>query len=57
MWLAAGFVLLVLELATPSGFFIMFFGVGAILTGVLASVGLLDQPRPSSGSPSPSRRS
>ena len=45
MWLAAGFVLLVLELATPSGFFIMFFGVGAILTGVLASVGLLDQPR------------
>ena len=41
MWLAAGFVLLVLELATPSGFFIMFFGVGAILTGVLASVGLL----------------
>ena len=45
MWLAAGFVLLVLELVTPSGFFIMFFGVGAILTGVLASVGLLDQPR------------
>jgi inner membrane protein len=41
MWLAAGFVLLVLELVTPSGFFIMFFGVGAILTGVLASVGLL----------------
>ena len=29
MWLAAGFVLLVLELVTPSGFFIMFFGVGA----------------------------
>ena len=41
MWLAAGFVLLVLELVTPSGFFIMFFGVGAILTGVLASVGVL----------------
>ena len=41
IWLAAGFVLLVLELVTPSGFFIMFFGVGAILTGVLASVGLL----------------
>ena len=41
MWLVAGFVLLVLELATPSGFFIMFFGVGAILTGVLASVGAL----------------
>ena len=41
IWLAAGFVLLVLELVTPSGFFIMFFGVGAILNGVLASVGLL----------------
>ena len=41
IWLAAGFVLLVLELVTPSGFFIMFFGIGAILTGVLASVGAL----------------
>jgi hypothetical protein len=41
MWLAGGFVLLVLELVTPSGFFIMFFGVGAIVTGVLASLGVL----------------
>lgn len=39
MWLAGGFVLLVLELVTPSGFYIMFFGVGAILTGVVASTG------------------
>ncbi len=39
IWLAGGFVLLVLELVTPSGFFIMFFGVGAILTGVVASTG------------------
>lgn len=38
-WLAGGFVLLVVELITPSGFFIMFFGVGALLTGVLASTG------------------
>jgi membrane protein implicated in regulation of membrane protease activity len=41
MWLAGGFVLLVLELVTPSGFFIMFFGVGAIVTGVLASLDVL----------------
>ena len=39
MWLAGGFVLLVLELVTPSGFYIMFFGVGAVLTGVVASTG------------------
>lgn len=44
IWLAGGFVLLVLELATPSGFFIMFFGVGAILTGVLASLDLVATP-------------
>ena len=40
-WLAGGFVLLVVELVTPSGFFIMFFGVGAILTGVLTSTNVL----------------
>jgi membrane protein implicated in regulation of membrane protease activity len=43
MWLAAGFVLLVLELITPSGFFIMFFGIGALVagaaTGLVASAG------------------
>lgn len=42
MWMALGFVLLVLELATPSGFFIMFFGLGALTAGVLASVGLAE---------------
>jgi len=41
MWLAGGFVLLVAELVTPSGFFIMFFGIGAILTGVAASAGVV----------------
>jgi len=43
-WLAGGFVLLVVELVTPSGFFIMFFGVGAILTGALAAVDLVTAP-------------
>ena len=41
IWLAAGFVLLVLELVTPSGFFIMFFGIGALVTGAVAGAGLV----------------
>jgi len=39
MWLAAGLVLLVIELVTPSGFFVMFFGLGALTVGVLARLG------------------
>jgi membrane protein implicated in regulation of membrane protease activity len=42
MWLAGGLVLMVAELATPSGFFIMFFGLGALTVGVLARLGLAD---------------
>lgn len=38
MWLTAGLGLLVLELVTPSGFFVMFFGLGALTIGVLASL-------------------
>lgn len=40
IWLALGLALLVLELVTPSGFFIMFFGLGALTVGVLAGFGL-----------------
>jgi membrane protein implicated in regulation of membrane protease activity len=36
MWLVGGLLLLVLELVTPSGFFVMFFGLGALTVGVLA---------------------
>ncbi|MGQ0736512.1 MAG: NfeD family protein [Acidobacteriota bacterium] len=39
MWLAGGLVLLVVELVTPSGFFVMFFGLGALTVGILARVG------------------
>ncbi len=39
MWLAGGLVLLAVELATPSGFFVMFFGIGALLTGLAAAAG------------------
>ena len=44
MWLAGGLALLVVELVTPSGFFVMFFGVGAILTGLAAGAGLVTGP-------------
>jgi hypothetical protein len=40
MWLAAGVVLMVIELATPSGFFVMFFGLGALTVGILTRLGL-----------------
>jgi membrane protein implicated in regulation of membrane protease activity len=44
MWLAGGLVLMVAELATPSGFFIMFFGLGALTVGIAARVGLIEAP-------------
>jgi membrane protein implicated in regulation of membrane protease activity len=40
MWLAGGLVLMVIELATPSGFFVMFFGLGALTVGILTRLGL-----------------
>lgn len=40
MWLASGLVLLVIELVTPSGFFVMFFGLGALTVGILAGLGV-----------------
>lgn len=39
-WVVLGFVLAVLEILTPGGFFIMFFGVGAFIVGVLSLAGL-----------------
>jgi membrane protein implicated in regulation of membrane protease activity len=44
MWLAGGLLLLVVELATPSGFFVMFFGLGALTVGVLARFDVVVQP-------------
>ncbi|HUE87665.1 MAG TPA: NfeD family protein [Vicinamibacterales bacterium] len=42
MWLAGGLVLLVIELVTPSGFFVLFFGLGALTVGAIAGLGLAD---------------
>ena len=41
LWLAGGLALVVAELITPSGFFIIFFGIGALAVGVLASLGMV----------------
>ena len=41
MWLAAGLVLVVAELATPGGFVIIFFGTAALLVGVLGLLGVV----------------
>ncbi|HEX6162354.1 MAG TPA: NfeD family protein [Vicinamibacterales bacterium] len=41
MWLAAGLVLVVAELATPGGFVIIFFGAAALIVGVLGLLGVV----------------
>jgi membrane protein implicated in regulation of membrane protease activity len=41
VWLAGGLLLMVIELATPSGFFVMFFGLGALTVGVLKRLGIV----------------
>lgn len=40
-WLILGIVLMVAELLLPTGFFLFFFGVGGVVTGFLALLGLL----------------
>lgn len=41
MWMALGLALAAIELATPGGFFVIFFGISAIIVGLLQAVGLL----------------
>lgn len=40
LWLLAGSVLLGLEIITPGGFYVFFFGIGAIVVGLLAAAGI-----------------
>ena len=40
MWLLVGMGLLGLELLTPGGFFVMFFGLAAVVVGLLVRLGL-----------------
>lgn len=40
-WLIAGFALMFAELLLPTGFFLFFFGVGGVLTALLAALGVV----------------
>lgn len=39
-WLALGLMLLLLEMLTPGGFYVFFFGAGALVVGILALLGI-----------------
>lgn len=39
-WLVLGLALMAAELATPGGFYVIFFGLSAVIVGLLAGVGL-----------------
>jgi len=39
VWVLIGLALAGFEMVTPGGFFVMFFGVGALLVGILVGVG------------------
>ena len=40
IWVVGGFALLALELASPGGFYLFFFGCAALAVGVLAALGV-----------------
>ena len=42
MWIAGGLALVVAELATPSGFFIIFFGLSALTVGLLTGFNVVN---------------
>ena len=43
-WILLGIALLAGEMVTPGGFFVLFFGIAALLVGALMSVGLAGPP-------------
>jgi membrane protein implicated in regulation of membrane protease activity len=42
VWVLAGLGLLALEVVTPGGFFVLFFGLAALVVGFLVALGLCD---------------
>jgi membrane protein implicated in regulation of membrane protease activity len=42
LWIVLGLVLIAFELATPGGFFVIFFGIGALCVGALVLLGVVD---------------
>jgi hypothetical protein len=43
-WIIVGFALALLEMATPGGFYFLFFGLGAFGVGVLSWTGVVQEP-------------
>ena len=43
-WIVLGLALAAIELATPGGFFVIFFAVGALAVGALALIGVVNTP-------------
>lgn len=41
-WIVLGLALVALELVTPGGFFVIFFGIGALTVGALVLIGLVE---------------
>jgi hypothetical protein len=41
LWILLGLALMGLELSTPGGFFIAFFGAGALVVGILTGIGVI----------------
>jgi hypothetical protein len=41
-WILLGLVLAAIELATPGGFFVIFFAVGAVLVGLIEVAGIVE---------------
>ena len=41
-WILLGLALAAIELATPGGFFVIFFAVGALLVGLIEVAGILE---------------
>ncbi|MBI1736869.1 MAG: NfeD family protein [Candidatus Rokubacteria bacterium] len=44
VWMLLGLALLGLEILTPGGFYVLFFGIGAVAVGVLAGLGVAGPP-------------
>jgi inner membrane protein len=44
IWILLGFLLLLAELLTPGGLYLLFFGVAAIVVGLLAGVDMIGPP-------------
>ena len=42
VWIVGGVLLCLAEMATPGAFYLLFFGVAALVVGVLAWVGLVE---------------